>query len=232
MIIYFRVCEKTQTISGVGRFSGMSKTDIIKLCWKSLQQSVRHTDKIIIIHDQVSYDLLSWLENSAATKNIEFIEVQEHPWDYHGHTVTVVEKLIEESTKFPNELHYLVEDDYLHTPNALDIFKEGSRLDSFLVPYDYIDRYRHIEPCIIYLLPESHWRTVNSSTLTVAAKGELWLQHKKELRRMAPTSNDQELTTLYKTKGCFSPIPGVASHMTEHHMTPLVDWNKVIDNLQ
>ena len=61
MLIYWRVCEKQQTLSFVPRWKNISKLEIIKKCWLSLQQSVSPDDAIKIFEDDFSQELLNWL---------------------------------------------------------------------------------------------------------------------------------------------------------------------------
>jgi hypothetical protein len=227
LFIYFRACEKQETISYVKRFKDTSKTTILKKCWLSLQESVNETDHIIVIHDDVSEDTLIWLENTAMT-DVSFIAVPKHDWSYHQHTVTLVETLRAKCIEFPAELHYIVEDDYLHTPNAIRVMQDTLALwPNFAVSYDYPDRYTTPVPSYIILGKDRHWRTINSCTMTLAAIGKRWLDVMPELEKYAPTSNDKVFEEIFKQIPCLSPMPGLSSHMTDHHLTPLVDWNNI-----
>jgi hypothetical protein len=229
MIIYFRVCEKQQTISNVIRFQQINKTDMIRRCWKALQSSVTHEDIIFIIHDAVSEDTLEWLQNTANTSNIHLVAVEPHSWDYHLHTITLFSVLEEQCIKYPNELHYILEDDYLHVPNALSVIKNTlSGWQHFAVSYDSPDRYTlNPEPCMVILGYDRHWRTINSSTMTLIAKGSTWLKWMPEFKQAAPSSNDQVSLSIFTQEPCVSPLPGLSSHMTQHHITPLVDWSDI-----
>ena len=232
MIIYFRVCEKQQTISNVTRFQHIKKTEMIRRCWKSLQASVTKEDIIFIIHDAVSEDTLEWLKSTANTDNVTFVAVDPHEWSYHLHTVTLINTLEEQCAKYPNELHYILEDDYLHVPNALSVIKNTlGNWNHFAVSYDYPDRYTlNPEPCMVILGYDRHWRTVNSSTMTILAKGSTWLKWVPELKQAAPTSNDQVFVNIFTKEPCVSPLPGLSSHMTDYHLTPLVSWDDIWNN--
>jgi hypothetical protein len=46
MIIYFRACEKQDTIHYVTRFNNFNKTIILKKCWLSIQKSIKNTDTL------------------------------------------------------------------------------------------------------------------------------------------------------------------------------------------
>jgi hypothetical protein len=233
LFIYFRVCEKQQTISNVVRFQNITKTNLLRKCWLSLQNSINNTDTLIVIHDSVSEDTLIWLENTSKSNNIEFIEVPEHSWEYHQHTVTMIETLEKYASVYPNELHYIVEDDYIHVPNAIRVM-EASLKDwaYFAVSYDYPDRYT-LAPrdCRIILGPDRHWRTIDSCTMTTLAKGSRWLDHMNELKLAAPTSNDKVFEDIFKTVPCVSPLPSLSSHMTDYHMSPYINWEQIWNSL-
>jgi hypothetical protein len=228
MIIYFRACEKQETISYVTRFNNTSKTDILKRCWKALNIGINDSDTVILIEDQVSENTLKYLKDTCNTSNLEIVNVSDHSWEVHQHTVTLIEVLEKNSIKHPEELHYIVEDDYLHVPNSVRIMQENlKQWDGFAVSYDYPDRYSNPVPARVLLGVDRHWRTINSSTMTVLAKGKTWLTCIDALKDAAPTSNDKVFETLYKNIACISPLPTLSAHMTDRHLSPFIDWNKL-----
>lgn len=230
MFIYFRACEKQETISYVKRFKDTSKTTLLKKCWLSLQESVNDTDTVIIIHDSVSDSTLNWLQSTCKTNKLHLVAVPVHDWSFHQHTVTLIDTLEQLCMQNPAELHYIVEDDYLHTPDAIRVMQDTLALwPNFAVSYDYPDRYKTPKPCHVVIGKDRHWRTIDSSTMTVVALGKRWLDIMPELKQTAPTSNDQIFEHVYKQIPCISPMPGVSSHMTDYHLTPLVDWMNIWD---
>jgi hypothetical protein len=232
LFVYFRACEKQETISYVKRFNDTNKTTVLKKCWLSLQSSISEEDTIILVHDAVSEDTLTWLKGTSKTKQLTLVPVPEHDWSYHLHTVVLIDILEEFCTKFPTELHYIVEDDYLHVPDALQVMKNTLALwPNFSVSYDYPDRYIKPIPCHVIVGKDRHWRTVESSTMTVAAIGRRWLDVMPELKSIASTSNDKIFEHIYKQIPCISPMPGLASHMTDYHQTPLVDWDNIWNSI-
>ncbi len=233
MIIYFRACEKQETISYVDRYNYTKKSILLRKCWLSLQKSgVSSEDKIIVIYDEVSEETLQFIRDTAKTKDLTFIPVLKHEWAYHLHTVVLINTLREYSIKYPDELHYIVEDDYLHLPTAISCIKADLlEFPYFAVPYDYPDRYTENIPVQIRLGRTRHWRTITSSTMTVLAKGNTWMQVIDALAIAAPTSNDKVFEEIYKQIPCISPIPGLSSHMTRHHQTPLIDWDALYEDL-
>ena len=231
MIIYFRACEKQGTISYVTRFNNFNKTIIIKKCWLTIQKSLKKTDTIFLIEDNLSKDTLNWLlENSIVPVSV--VSVPEHNWEFHQHTVTLVQTLKEQATVFPEELHYIVEDDYLHVANALTVLEDTLKdWNGFAVPYDYPDRYSNPKPSTVMIGKDRHWRTIDSSTMTVLTKGKTWLAVIEALEQAAPTSNDKIFEKIYEHIPCINPLPGLASHLTDRHHTPLVDWVSIWENI-
>lgn len=231
MIIYFRACEKQDTISYVTRFNNFNKTIILKKCWLSIQKSIKNSDTLLLIEDNLSKETLEWLLKNSSIP-FEIISVPEHTWEHHQHTVTLVETLKKYCEKYPEELHYIVEDDYLHVENALEVLYSTLRdWNAFAVPYDYPDRYANPELCSVMIGLDRHWRTVNSSTMTVLTKGKTWLSVIKLLEQAAPTSNDKVFEEIYKQIPCINPLPGLACHLTDRHPTPLINWNAVWDSI-
>jgi hypothetical protein len=231
MIVYFRACEKQDTISYVTRFNNFNKTIILKKSWLSIQKSITKNDKVIVIEDGLSESTLIWMINNSNTV-LEFVKVPEHSWEFHQHTVTLIETLEKNSNIYPEELHYIVEDDYIHTDNALKVLSEALvDWQGFAVPYDYPDRYSNPKPSLIFVGKDRHWRTIDSSTMTVLAKGKTWLSVIEFLKIAAPTSNDKIFEEIYKQILCINPLPGVASHLTDRHGSPLTDWVKIWENI-
>lgn len=233
MFIYFRVCEKQATISNVKRFNNITKTELLKKCWLSIQASVSPEDVLVVIHDDVSQETLNWLDNTRKTLNMHVVQVPEHEWGNHLHTIVLVTVLEQFAKDYPEELHYIVEDDYLHTENAIKVLNDNlMNWEYFAVSYDYPDRYT-LDPqlCQVILGTDRHWRTINSSTMTIIAKGKVWLKIMEQLKQAAPTSNDKIFDEIFKTIPCISPLPGVSSHMTDSHATPLVAWDKIWENI-
>jgi len=230
--IYFRACEKQETISYVDRWKEVSKTEILKKCWLSLQKSITSEDRVVIIHDSVSKETLEFMQRTASGM-IFLQEVPNHEWGYHLHTVTMVNLLEKECLNSNSrEVFYLVEDDYLHTPNALHVIRDMMKYwGHFGVPYDYPDRYKTPTNTQVFVGPDRHWRTVPSSTMTIFAHAQTWLSHIEALKDCAPTSNDQVFQDIFQKEACLSPLPGIASHLTPYHMTPLVDWNSIWNSI-
>lgn len=225
MYIYFRACEKQATISNVTRFNSINKTELLKKCWLSIQASIIDNDTIIIINDSLSQSTLQWLKTTSNTKNIIVIDVKTgNELNTHYHTITFIDTLEIYSKVFPEEIHYAVEDDYLHVDNALHVMRNTLKdWNGFSVSYDYPDRYINPTNSKILLGLDRHWRTIDSCTMTAAALGKVWISVIELLKSAAPTSNDKVFEQIFTKIPCISPIPGLSSHMTAYHLTPFID---------
>jgi len=233
--LYFRACEKQTAISYVDRWQNKTKTEILKKAWASLLPSVTEEDELILIQDHVSKETLEWMEKSVTKGLLRIVDVPEHTWEYHQHTVTLFDTLYKECENGnDDDFHLLIEDDYLWVPNGLNVIREAVKYwhKGFLVPYDYPDRYIKPAACAVYLGPDRHWRTINSCTMTIGAKSLFWKHFKESFYEAAPTSNDKVFETIVMNYNVpiLSPIPALASHLTNHHASPYIDvvglWNQ------
>lgn len=231
MHIYYRVCEKEPTISFVGRYAELSKKTILRKSWLSLAPQITDRDEVTIIHDEVSKKTLDWMEGKLASGLVNYVEVPSHDFSYHAHTVTLLETL-KNNLQDDKKIHFLIEDDYLFAPKALETIKSLEGLyGAFFVPYDYPDRYKNNETCQVILGPTCHWRTINSCTMTIGASALVWKQFLNQLTLAAPTSNDKVFEEIFKIIPCISPLPGIATHLTDSHPTPYFPINKILTQL-
>ena len=245
MIIYWRPCEVEETLSFVPRWNNKPKLEILKKCWLALIAQVDKDDTIIVIEDKLSSELSYWLATTATCK-IEFVSVKDvegkstNRREFPIHYITLVEEMDKQTKAYPNEIHYLCNDDILHLPHALNtlksIYKDGWQ--GFATLYDYPDRYTldkqytaTTRSCEIYLSSGSHWRTIPSCTGVTSALGITWQKYMRELKRNAFFNDDSYTWMAYAQVGCLSPIPGCATHLTENHMTPRVNWEQYYDSI-
>jgi len=142
------------------------------------------------------------------------------------------------------DLVYLVEDDYLHLPPALSILAEASTeipRASYFTLYDHPDRYRRADDADrgrtrMFLGGGRHWRSVESTCLTYAARlgalrRDAWI-HRWKSRGTVPLDRDiwRAVQGLARYRWRFprrllvSPLPSLATHLEREHLAPGVDW--------
>tara|TARA_Y100000034_G_scaffold136800_1_gene215872 strand:+ start:3613 stop:4326 length:714 start_codon:yes stop_codon:yes gene_type:complete len=234
MIIYWRVCEAEKTQSFVERWNNYTKAEVLRKCWLSVQNGITDSDSIIVVHDKCTDRLLQWLEKTSQTSNITFEDGtidEEHP--YFTRLASIIDKHTKQNLE---EIHYLCNDDFLHTNQAIDtlksVFQEGWK--GFAIGYDYPDRYRldRASTAEIYLGSRSHWRSVPCCTGCTTARGAVWQDIMTIFKEAARYNTDSYTWMAYGKHGCVNPIPGVTTHLTQYHMTPRVNWQQVWDSIE
>jgi hypothetical protein len=103
-------------------------------------------------------------------------------------------------------------------------------------PPDYPDRYlrKYMKYSLIFVAKYCHWRQVTSTTFTILATAGTFKRYLNTFIASSRGARDQYLIKnifggrwFGRKALCLSPIPGVATHMREDVMTPLVDWGGI-----
>ena len=246
MIIYWRVSENQDTNSFTARWENKDKKELLRKCWASLQQSVSSEDRIFILWDKVRPVTIDWLVKTSKTSNITVKHCPIYPLDIaiekelgsvmdkrKNHFLSLVHIVEEHIKQYPDDIHYVCEDDYLHVPHSLDIIKSvfEDGWNGFVVPYDYPDRYYldRTRNCELLLNKYSHWRTVPSSTATTSALGKTWQQFIHLIKQNAIYNSDSFSWEIFSKVGCLAPIPGLSTHLTNGCLTPRIDWKNIYE---
>jgi hypothetical protein len=126
---------------------------------------------------------------------------------------------------------YFLEDDYLHTDDAMAVLLEGLRAhpDHIISLYDHPDRYTRGDDLTkdresVYVGTRGHWRTGESSTCTMAMGRDLFLKVKPDLERFGVRDRDLFRHLLQKNIRLISPLPGRSTHVHRQFLSPLMDW--------
>jgi gas vesicle protein len=229
MIIYFRCSEKETPIT----FKHLkNKSEILKKSWLSLQQSVTNEDQLIVIHDYVSKETIKFLDDTAKTLR-RFIKVPKHDFKNHTHTVIAIETLKKElSNSNESDWHFMCEDDYLFLPNALEIIRKAQKhWGGFIVPYDLPIWYKQGFMCQLVVGHFQHWRTCPSATMTLMARSKTWKKYIHILESIASKSDDSVFQQIFQSDPCIAPLPAVAAHLAQGQTSPIVNWDKIWDDI-
>ena len=150
-------------------------------------------------------------------------------------------KSIEISQKENSDLFYFLEDDYLHTKDAITemLFsyeKLSTQIDRdiFICPADYPYLYNNIEDTKIFFGNQKHWRTVKETLVTFLTSKEMIKKYINELKSMGQIRHhpfELKLHKIYEKEFCLSPIPSLAMHSTNinsvYGLPPNFNWEKV-----
>ena len=142
------------------------------------------------------------------------------------------------------DIIYFVEDDYLHSEDAITemifAYEKFSTIFSknlILLPSDYPYLYTKDEATKIYLGEKYHWRLVSESLVTFMTSKSVIDENYNNLKKMGIEWTDpweKPLHNIYKSNPCLSPVPSLAVHCANINsvfgVSPFVDlkelWEK------
>ncbi len=140
-----------------------------------------------------------------------------------------------------NDLVYFVEDDYIHTLNAIEeMIYTYERISSqigkelILCPSDYPYLYNKLENSKIFLGHRHHWRSVSETLCTFLTSSKIIKKHFKKFVSACEFEHypfEKPYHDIYKTELCISPMPAVAVHYTNinsvYGLSPLINYKKL-----
>jgi hypothetical protein len=142
------------------------------------------------------------------------------------------------------DIIYFVEDDYLHSDNAItemifsyEKFNSIFSADIVLLPSDYPYLYTKDENTKIYLGERYHWRIVSESLVTFMTSKKLIEKNYRNLEKMGIEWIDpweKPLHKIYETTPCLSPVPSLAIHCANINsvfgVSPFIDLKNLWEN--
>lgn len=137
---------------------------------------------------------------------------------------------------------YFLEDDYLHRPYWSEILLEGFSLQpSYVTLYDFDFFIAKGYLCEIFTTPNSHWRAVPATTNTFACTYKTLLEdleiHQKYSINGVKVEEGYHFSKDYdkfwelseQKKYLISPMPGWSTHCDANHMSPIIDWESIMN---
>ena len=145
--------------------------------------------------------------------------------------------------ELPCDLIYFVEDDYIHSLDAINemIFtyeRISSQINKelFLCPADYPFLYTKLDNTNIFLGSKKHWRKVEETLCTFLTSKIILQKYWNKFISMCQYEHypfEQPLHDIYEMEYCLSPIPTLAIHCTNINsifgLSPNIDWKKIWD---
>ena len=151
-------------------------------------------------------------------------------------------EIIQSKNLSDDTIVYLLEDDYLHRPGWSEVMLEGFEINShYLTLYDFDFFIAKGYLCEIFTTPSSHWRAVPATTNTFACKYKTLIEDleiQKEysiygIREMDEYSYSRDYNKFWELQKqeryLISPMPGWSTHCDENHISPIIDWKKVVN---
>jgi len=152
-------------------------------------------------------------------------------------------EIIQSKNLSDDTIVYLLEDDYLHRPGWCEVMLEGFEINShYLTLYDFDFFIAKGWLCEIFTTPSSHWRAVPATTNTFACKYKTLIEDieiQKEysiygIREMDEYSYSRDYNKFWELQKqeryLISPMPGWSTHCDENHISPIIDWKKVMND--
>lgn len=267
LIIILRTCGNSGVLENTAkRISGTDRPTLIKKCTKSLIESINHAKdlismKLYVLDDNSTEEFLGELKSiiddcqidhelvSLGPKPDEF----KHSFNYSAH------EQFRYGRDLSNKLVYFVEDDYLHSVDAISSMlgfyfsmRPLTDLNSIaLYPYDSTHNYStpNSEPSRLVYFEDRLWRTTTKTANTMFI-------HSDEVRRYWPLFDtiarkyefggeiyeDHTINRMWNngvTYGgpitLFSPIPSIAIHVSFAEPIKLTqqlnDWRQRYDEI-
>lgn len=194
-----------------------------------------------VLADGVGDETKVMIEKYFPIKNIEYVNIKNGP----GYPfMYLLDKLINCSE--PTQIVYFLENDYIHRLGSDIVMQEGFDLGGHYVTlYDHPDKYINAteggnpyiedggEVTKVFLSKSCHWKLTNSTTGTFASTVQTLKDDYQTIIKYAnqPYWNDFHMCLELGQRGrtILSCIPGYATHGETKWLTPLIDWESVIN---
>lgn len=254
--IIFRACDIVNAFNKNPRPFNLEKGQLIKLCFLSLVESLEYVDhKIIVLGDKLSDDMVTFFNKFQVDLRLgsfgnegSILETLKIASTIpHNEWVYICEDdylHVPDAFKFID--HFINEQDSLFSEKKnrdnLSSLVNLKDKDLFIFPPDYPDRYqpRHRKHSLILVSSDCHWRQVNYTTFSFLTKSSTIKKHFSVFNKSAKIARARLFSRklfgrigfgFWTSSVCFSPMPGLSTHMHRDTMTPLVKWEKLIVEL-
>jgi hypothetical protein len=256
--VILRTCYRSLLTLSRPRICGSDRKEMILKCLHSLVVSCNHSKlelKLTILDDNSDEDIVENIKEKLKLLNSpsEFVSLK-----VRGFNNSAYEQFYLAAQH--DGLVYTVEDDYLHTEdailemyNAYNYFKGGVDLKEIAIfPFDCQDRYvqGHEWPCRIFHFNDRFWRTNNHTSNTIFTQGYIFrryfdlfktlaLNYGKDQNAVEDNTINRIWANLVTSQGnvaLFSPIPSLAVHLTYEEpkkiTTVMNDWREQWDKIK
>ena len=168
LFVYYRISDKgrpKEKLPNGDRFS-------------CLRNAVKEfgAENILVIADNCGQQTLDFIRSFAG----QGLTLEETALGNSGSFIFMVDKIIK--TRKPEDAVYLLEDDYLHLPDAKKALLEGLEIAEYVTLFDHPDKYKlegyggnpfnykRPQKTRVYLTESAHWRECNSTTMTFSCR--------------------------------------------------------------
>jgi hypothetical protein len=217
--IIFRSCDSVNAVNNAQRPFDLDKKTLIKICFKSLYNSVQGFNyRIIVLGDKLSNEMKTFFLEYG----VDLVD------GVYGNDNSILESFRIAEKIEDDQWIYFCEDDYLHQKNSFDKivnllkskdaiipgriqFKQllrkktitflsfnryFSKPNLVVHPCDYPDRYNinYLSRNYIFHTQDSHWRQITDTTFTFLMEARDVKKYKKILIKSSNRANDRYLS--------------------------------------
>lgn len=207
--------------------------------------SVFGAKNLFVIADGVGQDTKKWLESKISSSQITYTNYRSGAFSFL-HAARMAMQLPAQ-TKV-----YLVEDDYVATPDCKTCLIEGLNVSDYVTGYDALDKYVNggmvnaigcignplITDCSeetrLYLTDSCHWKRTNSTTCTFASKAGIIKEDYPVYEQFCSGgfpldfAMSRHLIT-QRNRKLISAVPAKTTHCESAYLAPLIDWQKCLE---
>lgn len=252
LLVVLRTCDRQDVHPERGpRFIDCTKQELIKRCFLSLLKSIcnaKHLANIDlhIIDDGSSEETIKFLTKNALDYN-ENCSIE--TLDTSGFNASALRQfeVCRDRTK---QWVYCVEDDYLHHPEAItqmllmaERFQQITGQSTVAIrpddcPFTYSANNPNArKPTLLLLGEDRHWRTQHAAHNTIFSTADLFRDYWHLFASLASyykkvaVDEDKTINLIWDRVPLFSPIPGLAIHISQNNKPPFTDYNTLWESL-
>lgn len=245
MNIYFKSCTSNFNYWNNSRPIVSSKSELTLVCLYSVLRSMRRELDTLTIVDNSSFPGdIQKMKKIIGYFDIRYKIESTHLDSNDTKTYTMADthrKTYDLITNSNDDIYYFIEDDYLHKSFAI------SAIENFILKYpDYIvysiensdlydtpyivpPREKSVFSSNILITEHCHWRSVKTSTLTLAMKKSIFTKHSNEFFYSCESMDNvlhHKHNIIYDTTPCYSPMPSLTGHISEMCLPLFGEWDK------
>jgi hypothetical protein len=253
--VIFRACDVVHSVNKAERPYGLDKPTLIRICFLSLMDAlteVPHT--VYVVGDKLSDSIQvffrqfptvqlsngSYGNDASIRKTVELAcTLPSEDWVYFCE-----DDYLHTSNCFAMIDDFLTstEQAFAYRPRLYNLasLTNLNKKELYIHPPDYPDRYRDKWRRFSYIFHGKHWhwRQITSTTFTFLTKVSTVINRKEILLKSSIGANDHYLSeklfgryTFFNKGLCISPMPGLSTHMHDTTMSPVVDWETLVQSL-
>jgi hypothetical protein len=205
-----------------------------ELCWKNLKNTIDNNTEITVLFDgEPNKD--HFLNNDKEGYNLVCM-----PAGNDAKSFLNLLEYIQTLSFDDTDIIYFLEDDFIHKPNWCNILREGfDYIDTdYITLYDHNDKYFYSMyqdlTSKILCTPSTHWKSIPNTTNTYASLAPTLLKdidiHLQYCDLIGKCTRDFDKFNHLEKIGrtLINPIPGYSTHCEPEFLSPLVDWEKIV----